>query len=278
MSTVTNLCGLSLETPQIMGILNATPDSFSDGGTYQSALGDRVRAMIAQGASIIDIGGESTRPNADFVPVEEEWSRVAPALEAAGESGVVVSIDTRKSEIARRALKAGARIFNDVSALTFDECSIAIARDFADAGGAVCLMHALGDPKTMQQDPQYDDVLEDVYGYLEARVRVCEEAGIPRASLIADPGIGFGKTLTHNLTLLRGLSRFHALGCPVLLGASRKGFIGTLSGEKDAAKRAPGSIAIALHGAQQGVRIIRVHDVRETAQALAVDTALRGEI
>ncbi len=261
-----------------MGILNATPDSFSDGGAYADALGDRVLKMVAEGASIIDIGGESTRPNADFVPVEEEWSRVAPALEAAGESAAVVSIDTRKAEVARRALNAGARIFNDVSALTFDEGSMAVAGDFAEAGGAICLMHALGDPKTMQQDPQYDDVLQDVYDYLQSRVETCEAAGTPRTSLIVDPGIGFGKTLQHNLTLLRGLSRFHTIGCPVLLGASRKGFIGTLSGEKDAAKRAPGSIAIALHGTQQGAQIIRVHDVRETAQALAVDTALRGEV
>ena len=259
-----------------MGILNATPDSFSDGGAVpENALAARVAAMIAEGADILDIGGESTRPGADVVPVEQEWARIAPAIEAGATAGALISVDTRKAAVAHRALERGARIFNDVSALTYDPDSMAAARDYAAAGGAICLMHALGDPKTMQQNPQYDDVVREVRDYLAARVAACEAAGIPRAALIVDPGIGFGKTLEHNLTLLRHLGAFGEIGCRVLLGASRKGFIGALSGEKDASRRAPGSIAVALHGARYGADILRVHDVRETVQALAVDNALR---
>lgn len=264
-------------SPHIMGILNATPDSFSDGGAVpEVALAARVSGLLAEGAAIVDIGGESTRPGADFVPVEEEWRRIAPGIEAGVAAGALVSVDTRKAEVARRALARGARLFNDVSALTFDPDSMAVARDYAEAGGRVCLMHALGDPKTMQDNPHYADVVSEVRDYLSGRVAACEAAGIPRGALIVDPGIGFGKTLAHNLALLRNLDAFHEIGCPVLLGASRKGFIGALSGEKIASRRAPGSIAVALHGAGQGVAILRVHDVAETAQALAVDAALRG--
>lgn len=259
-----------------MGILNATPDSFSDGGAVpEGALAARVAELLAQGADIVDIGGESTRPGAGTVPVGEEWARIAPAIAAAVAAGAHVSVDTRKAAVARRALASGARMFNDVSALTHDPGSMAVARDYAAAGGTVCLMHAAGDPKTMQDDPRYEDVVREVRDHLAARVAACEAAGIPRAALIVDPGIGFGKTLAHNLALLRDLAALRAIGCPVLLGASRKGFIGALSGEKDAAKRAPGSIAVALHGARQGVDILRVHDVAETVQALAVDAALR---
>jgi dihydropteroate synthase len=263
-------------TPLVMGILNATPDSFSDGGAFDHIVGDRVRALAGEGATIIDIGGESTRPDADDVELEEEWSRVAPALDAASETDAIVSIDTRKAEVARRALDKGARIFNDVSALTYDPDSVRVACAYAEAGGSICLMHASGDPKTMQTKLHYDNVLLDIFDYLERRMRVCEDAGINRRALIVDPGIGFGKTLDHNITLLKNLTLFHGLGCPTLLGASRKGFIGTLSGEKEAAKRGPGSIAVALHGARQGMNILRVHDVRETVQAMAVDAAIRG--
>ncbi len=263
--------------PEIMGILNATPDSFSDGGMVpEAALAARVATMREEGADILDIGGESTRPGAQPVPVEEEWRRIAPAIEAGVAAGAYVSVDTRKAEVARRALAAGARLFNDVSALTYDSDSMAVARAYAEAGGRICLMHALGDPRTMQDDPRYADVVAEVRDYLAARIAACEAAGIPRAALIVDPGIGFGKTLAHNLALLRDLDAFAVLDCPVLLGASRKGFIGTLSGERDAARRAPGSIAVALHGARHGAAVLRVHDVRETAQALAVDAALRG--
>lgn len=263
--------------PAIMGILNVTSDSFSDGGVHDAGFRSRIEALIEEGADILDIGGESTRPGADPVPMEEEWSRVAPALESAAMSRVRISIDTRKAEIARRALHAGAHVFNDVSALTYDPQSMAVAQEYAQSGGAICLMHALGDPKTMQREPRYDDVVREVRDYLAGRVRACEDAGIDRGALIVDPGIGFGKNLQHNLALLRNLDAFREIGCPVLLGASRKGFIGTLSGEKEAARRAPGSIAVALHGARQGVAILRVHDVRETAQALSVDRALWGD-
>lgn len=269
------ICGLSMDRPRIMGILNATPDSFSDGGK-SADLPARVADLIAQGADILDIGGESTRPGAETVPVEEEWHRVAPAIKAAVAAGVVTSIDTRKAEVARRALEFGARIFNDVSALTFDPESLAVAREFANAGGAVCLMHAKGDPKTMQKDPHYEDVLREVYAFLEERVKLAAEAGIAPEQVIVDPGIGFGKTQEHNLEILRGLGTFHDIGCLVLLGASRKRFIGTITGEEDAAKRVHGSVATAQIGASLGVQILRVHDVRATRQALDMWCAVQG--
>ena len=269
------ICGLSMDRPRIMGILNVTPDSFSDGGTVTDVAA-RVAELAGQGADIIDIGGESTRPGAETIAVDDEWQRVAPAIEAAVATGLVVSIDTRKAEVARRALAAGARLFNDVSALTYDPGSLAVAKDYADAGGAVCLMHALGDPKTMQKDPRYDDVLREVYAYLEDRVKAAAEAGIPPEQVVVDPGIGFGKTLEHNLELIRGLGTFHDIGCLLLLGASRKNFIGTLTGEDVAANRIHGSVATAQIAASLGVQIIRVHDVKATAQALAVWSAVQG--
>jgi len=269
------ICGLSMDRPRIMGIVNVTPDSFSDGG-HITDVSARVEALVEQGADILDIGGESTRPGADTVPAGEEWDRVAPAIKAAVATGVVVSIDTRKAEVARRALAAGARLFNDVSALTYDPESIDVAKAFAATGGAVCLMHALGDPKTMQKDPRYEDVLRDVYAYLESRVKVAVQAGIPLEQLIVDPGIGFGKTMDHNLQILRGLGTFHDIGCPVLLGASRKRFIGTLTGEDVAVDRVYGSVAVAQIGVSLGTHIVRVHDVKATAQALAVWSAVQG--
>ncbi len=269
------ICGLSMDRPRIMGIVNVTPDSFSDGGRIAD-IEARVAELIAEGADILDIGGESTRPGADTVPAAEEWERVEPAIHAAVATGAVVSIDTRKADVARRALAAGARLFNDVSALTYDEDSLAVAAEFAEAGGAVCLMHALGDPKTMQKDPRYDDVLREVYAYLEARVRVVIEAGVAPEQIIIDPGIGFGKTLDHNLQILRGLGTFHDMGCPVLLGASRKRFIGTLTGEDVAAERVHGSVAAAQIGASLGCHILRVHDVKATVQALAIWSAVQG--
>ena len=184
-----------------------------------------------------------------------------------------VSIDTRNASVASQALQAGARLFNDVSALTHDPASL----DAATEAPAICLMHAQGDPMTMQENPVYDDVLLDVYDFLEYRIAACEMVGITRDRIIVDPGIGFGKTLAHNMTLLRGISLFHALGCPILLGVSRKGTIGRLSGQPDAAKRAPGSIAAALSGLESGVQILRVHDVAETAQALRVWVAIKQD-
>jgi len=266
--------GLSFDHPRIMAVLNTTPDSFSDGGDH-AALDDALTGaarLIAEGADMLDIGGESTRPGADFVPGETEIARTVPVIKNLSESGIPLSIDTRKADVADAAIAAGAVLFNDVSALSFDEDSLATA---ARHDVPVCLMHAMGDPKTMQQNPRYDDVLLDVFDYLEARIAECVAAGIKRENIITDPGIGFGKTLEHNLTLMRGLSLFHGLGCPILLGVSRKKFIGTLGRAADAKERAPGSIALALEGLRQGVHILRVHDMKETKQAAALWGASR---
>ena len=260
------IAGLPMDRPQIMGVLNVTPDSFSDGGDHfasEDAIA-RGKAMIEEGADIVDIGGESTRPGAEFVGSDDELARVLPVVKALrGQS--VLSIDTRKSDVAEAALRAGGEIFNDVSALSFDEKSLEVA---AKSGAAVCLMHASGDPKTMQDNPHYDDVLLDIYDYLEERVQLCEAAGIDRAKIMVDPGIGFGKTTAHNLLLLRKISLFHGLKCPVLLGVSRKRFIGELGKAQNPADRMPGSVAIAIGAVQQGIQILRVHDVWQTCQAL----------
>ncbi|MEL6678142.1 MAG: dihydropteroate synthase [Pseudomonadota bacterium] len=269
------ICGLDFARPHLMGILNVTPDSFSDGGlhaTADTALAAGKR-MAGEGVSILDVGGESTRPGAIPVPEPDEITRVMPVIAAlrAHMPEVPVSIDTRNALVAEAALKAGAGLFNDVSALTHDPESLAVA---ARTGAPVCLMHAQGDPRTMQDAPLYADVVGTIYDYLERRVQECEAAGIPRSRLIVDPGIGFGKTLEHNLTLLKNLSVFHGLGCVILLGASRKRFIGTLGGAPEATDRAPGSIAVGLEALRQGVQIVRVHDTAQTAQALALWTAL----
>jgi dihydropteroate synthase len=262
--------GIELDRTAVMGVVNATPDSFSDGGRLADAEAAVAHglSMVSAGADILDIGGESTRPGAEPVPEEEEIARVMPVIEGLMAAGcpVPVSIDTRKDAVARAALAAGAVLFNDVSALTHAPGSPAVA-----AGApAVCLMHAQGDPRTMQQDPRYDDVLLDVYDFLSERVRAAEEAGVARERIAVDPGIGFGKTLEHNLALIRRLSLFQALGCPVMLGVSRKRFIGTLSGVDEADRRVCGSIAAGLRGLAQGAQILRVHDVAETVQAVAV--------
>jgi dihydropteroate synthase len=262
--------------PQVMGILNTTPDSFSDGGQFDSRATARAHAvrLMQEGADIIDIGGESTRPGADLIAVDEEISRTKPAiLDVRQVSPLPLSIDTRKAPVAAAALDAGIDWINDVSALTFDS---EMARLAASSGASVCLMHAPSDPKTMQQNAQYEDVLLDVYDYLAARVDFALAQGILRQNIIVDPGIGFGKTLAHNLTLLRGLAVFHSLGCPILLGASRKRFIGTISGAEKAQDRMAGSVAVALAAAGQGAQILRVHDVLETVQALKLWAAVRG--
>ena len=260
--------GLTMDRPRLMGILNVTPDSFSDGGLFLRPEAAVMQArLMAAGAEIIDIGGESTRPGAVEVAVSEEIARTAPviaALRAGGLEGPV-SIDTRKAAVAVAALQAGASWVNDVTALRFDA---GMAGLVAARGCPVILMHSVASPETMQDDPVYDDVLLDVYDALAERVRVAEAAGIRRDRIAIDPGIGFGKTLAHNLALLARLSLFHNMGLPVLLGASRKRFIGTLSAESDAARRMPGSLAVALAGVAQGMQMIRVHDVAETRQAL----------
>ncbi len=268
--------GLDLGQPRIMGILNVTPDSFSDGGLFLRPEAALMQArQMAAGADILDIGGESTRPGAVEVPLDEEMGRTAPVIRALRDGGLerAISIDTRKARVAQAALDAGAGIVNDVSALRFDT---GMASVVAAAGAPVILMHAQGDPATMQADPQYDDVLMDIFDFLRARVQAAEAAGIARDRIAIDPGIGFGKTLDHNLTLLRRLSVFHDLGLPVLLGASRKRFIGTIGAEAEAARRMPGSLAVALAGVAHGMQMIRVHDVAETRQALSLWQAVTG--
>ena len=258
----------------VMGVINATPDSFSDGGQFLSvdAALAHARRLITQRADILDIGGESTRPGSDPVESGEEHARVLPLIEAIRrESSIAISIDTRKPEVARAAVAAGANCWNDVSALTFtpESMATAVALDVP-----VVLMHAQGDPKTMQQDPQYRDVTGEVLNFLVGRIGQAIQAGMKLSNIIVDPGIGFGKTLAHNLTLLQDMPRFVALGRPVLVGASRKRFIAALDQGAAVEDRLGGSIAAALYAAQQGAQILRVHDVAETRQALTVQKAL----
>jgi dihydropteroate synthase len=267
---------IRLDQPQVMGILNVTPDSFSDGGQFadpSSAVEAGVR-MASQGAGILDVGGESTRPGASQVWAQDEIERVRPVVERLATSGAAVSIDTRKSEVMSAALQSGARLVNDVSALTFDPRS---AETVAAAGAPVILMHHLGPPETMQQDPRYDDVLVEVYLWLEERIAAAEAAGIDRSRILIDPGFGFGKTVAHNLELMNGLALFHSLGCPIVLGASRKRTIGALSNEAPADQRLGGSIAFAVKAVEQGAQILRVHDVPETVQALRIWRGLRDQ-
>ena len=262
--------------PLLMGVVNVTPDSFSDGGAFLDpghAI-DHGLKLVEEGAAILDIGGESTRPGADPVSELKELARVLPVIKAlAGQTAAAISIDTRKPLVARVCVEAGASIWNDVSALTFSDESIKVA---AALDCRLVLMHARGDPKTMQDDPRYDDVVEEVFGDLARRIAACEAAGIKRSRLIADPGIGFGKTLDHNLALIAGLGRFSSLAVPILLGASRKRFIAALDRPGGAADRFGGAVAAALAGAARGASIIRVHDVAATRQALAVAAAIES--
>lgn len=265
---------LGLTRPLVMGVLNVTPDSFSDGGQFldTGAAIARARQMAAEGADIIDIGGESTRPGATPVWEGDEADRVVPVIEALRGDGISLSIDTRHASVMDKALLAGAHIINDVSALTYDPESIMVA---AQCDAPVVLMHAQGQPKTMQDAPSYDDVLLDVFDYLRDRVAACRQAGIDRKRLIVDPGLGFGKRVVRdNLALMNGLGLFRTLGCPLLLGASRKRFIGAVTGEDMANRRMAGSVAAALRGVTDGAQILRVHDVAETAQALKLQQAM----
>lgn len=264
------IAGLDLSQPQIMGIVNVTPDSFSDGGDFfdpQYAV-DHALRLEDEGADILDIGGESTRPGSEPVPQDEELKRVLPVIEKLKlRVQIKLSIDTRKAKVMKEAAAAGADIINDVSALTYDHKSILTA---VELQLPVVLMHAQGDPKTMQHDPTYENVVADVYNFLKTRIDACVAAGLPRNKIIIDPGIGFGKNLDHNLSLLSNLNDFKSLKAPILLGVSRKSFIAALTNEKDTKNRLPGSLAAALCGIQQGVSILRVHDVAETRQALTV--------
>jgi len=268
------ICGLGFDRPIIMGIVNVTPDSFSDGGRFldaQAAIAHALR-LEDEGADIIDIGAESTRPNADIVSLDEELKRVIPVIEGlAGRVDARISIDTRKSGVMLEAWDAGADIINDVSALSHDAAAIETA---AKTGLPIILMHAQGTPQTMQDKPEYEHVLLDVFDYLEGRIAACIDAGIARSRLMVDPGIGFGKTVGHNLELIGGISLFHGLGVPILLGASRKKFVGEVTRVKDADKRLPGSLAAVQAAVSQGVQIVRVHDVAETRQALEMWRAI----
>lgn len=275
MATCQWQCGrftLDLSAPKIMGIVNITPDSFSDGGTYsasvQTALA-HAEALLESGADILDIGGESTRPGAAAVSVQEEWARVEPVLEELVKWQVPISLDTRRTAVMQQALAHGyADIINDVSALG-DEGAIGLLAQQAHTG--ICLMHMQGMPETMQQSPSYQDVAEEVLRYLNERVAACEAAGIARARLVLDPGFGFGKTLPHNIALMQHLgSLLRGSGLPLLIGVSRKRMIGDLSGEQDAAARVHGSVAAALAAVARGAQIVRVHDVKATADALKV--------
>jgi dihydropteroate synthase len=267
---------IRLDQPQVMGIINATPDSFSDGGAYADAraAAEAGARQAAAGAALIDVGGESTRPGARDVWEGDEIERVLPVIQQLAAGGTAVSIDTRKSAVIEAALGAGAGLVNDVSALTHDERSAEVV---AAAGVPVVLMHHQGDPQSMQDAPRYGDVLVEVYDWLETRIAAAEAAGIARNDILIDPGIGFGKTVAHNLELLNGLATFHGLGCPIVVGASRKRMIGALAGEAPADQRLAGSLALALKAAEQGVQLIRVHDVPETVQALKVWRGLRDQ-
>ena len=267
-------CGIAMDRPAIMGVINVTPDSFSDGGDNadaETAIAHG-RALAAAGAAILDVGGESTRPGSDAVDAETELARVLPVIEGLADAGVPVSIDSRRASVMAAALDAGAAIVNDISALTLDGESLGVV---ADSGVPVVLMHTQGDPKTMQVEPVYDCAPLDVYDYLEERIDACLAAGIERGRIAIDPGIGFGKSPTgHNIEILQRLGLFHGLGCPLLLGVSRKSFIGRLAGVEAPKDRLPGSLAAGLAGLDQGVQILRVHDVAETMQALAVWDAM----
>ena len=265
--------GLALDRPLIMGVINVTPDSFSDGGeaySPETAIA-RGRAHVEAGADIIDIGGESTRPGSSPVPEDEELDRVLPVVRHLAATGAAISVDTRRAGVMAAALDAGATIINDVTALQGDAGAMAIA---AERKAWVVLMHMLGEPRTMQDDPRYDDALLDVYDFLEERVSACEAAGIGRERIAVDPGIGFGKSADHNLEILEGLGVYRAIGCPVVIGVSRKSFIAKLSAGEPPDRRLAGSVAAALAAVARGAHVVRVHDVGETRQALAVWTAI----
>jgi dihydropteroate synthase len=258
--------------PLVMGIVNVTPDSFSDGGLFleADAAVDHGRRLACEGAGILDVGGESTRPGAEPVSAEEELERVLPVVERLAAEGQRISIDTTKAVVARAALDAGATIVNDVSALRFDP---ELAGVVADSGAGCCLMHMLGEPRTMQRDPRYDDVVSEVKSFLEERLEHAVSEGIDEERVWLDPGIGFGKNVDHNLELLRRLDEIAAIGRPVAIGTSRKTFLGKLAGGKPELERLPGTIATNVIALERGASVFRVHDVAPVVDALAVAAA-----
>ncbi|HYI35717.1 MAG TPA: dihydropteroate synthase [Thermoleophilaceae bacterium] len=256
---------------QVMGVVNVTPDSFSDGGRYldPAAAVAHGAELVAEGAAILDVGGESTRPGADPVGLDEELRRVIPVVEGLAERvpGTAISIDTTKAGVARRAVTAGAAVVNDVSALRADP---ELAGVVAASGVACCLMHMLGEPRTMQDDPRYDDVVSEVKAFLEERLEFAVGHGVDEQAIWLDPGIGFGKTAEHNLELLARLDEIVALGRPVVVGTSRKSFLGRLAGGRELGRRLPGTIATNVMALERGASVFRVHDVAEVVDALAV--------
>lgn len=258
--------------PLVMGIVNVTPDSFSDGGKFfdpEKAIQHGLQ-LIEEGADILDIGGESTRPNSEPVPVDEEISRVVPVIKGLAHTGTPISIDTRHAQTMQAAIEVGAGFINDISALRGPDNLEVAAR----SGLPVCLMHMKGEPKTMQENPAYGDVVAEVFEFLTERIEACLQAGISKDRIYADIGIGFGKTLEHNIALLQHLEKFHQLGVKLLLGTSRKRFIETIAGGA-AGERLGGSLAAALRGLEAGAHILRVHDVAQTVQALKVWNEIR---
>ena len=257
---------------RIMGIVNVTPDSFSDGGEWfeREAAIAHGRLLVEEGASMLDVGGESTRPYSDPVPLDEERARVVPVIEALGATGAQLSVDTMKLEVARDAIAAGATFVNDVTAFRHDP---ALAALVAEHGCDCCLMHMLGDPRTMQVDPRYDDVVSEVKAFLEDRAAFAVSEGVAPERIALDPGIGFGKTVEHNLELLRRLDEIVALGFPVLVGTSRKGFLGRLAGREDPHDRVAATVATNVLALERGATLFRVHDVAATADALTVAAA-----
>jgi len=271
-----DFAGLDMASPKIMGILNVTPDSFSDGGRHAAparavAAG---RAMMEAGADIIDIGGESTRPGAEQVSVNQELARVLPPMAGLMQSQAIISVDTRKAEVMKRATAQGAHIINDVGALRGEGAMEAVAT--AQGGTSVILMHMQGEPQTMQDEPDYAFAPVDVFEFLRERIEAAQAAGIPRERIAIDPGYGFGKALEHNLALVEWAAMFHGLGVPVMMGASRKSSIAAMSSGEGAADRLAGSLVLATAAIRQGCQLHRVHDVAETRQALAVQMALCG--
>lgn len=265
---------LDLSTAQVMGILNITPDSFSDGGLFfdrEKAL-QQASLMVEQGASIIDVGGESTRPGATPVSVQQELDRVIPVIELIKDLPAVVSVDTCKAEVMREAVNAGAALINDVCALKNEACLDTVAQ----LDVPVCLMHMQGEPRTMQSNPTYVDVVDDVKQYLSDRIRACETAGIKPERILIDPGFGFGKTVQHNLTLVKRLQEFQSLQRPILVGFSRKSTIGAVLGDRPPAERLYGSLALASLAQWQGASIFRVHDVAATVDVLKMGQAVMG--
>lgn len=265
---------LGLDRPRIMGVLNVTPDSFSDGGRHLApeAAADRAREMAEEGADLVDVGGESTRPGATPVPVEEEWARVGPVLERLGDLSVPLSVDTRKHQVARRALEAGASVVNDVSGLSYDP---EVAEVVAEYGAGLVLMHMRGTPETMQRDTDYDDLLGEVRDALRRALDRAVAAGVEREGIVVDPGIGFGKSAEGSRALVAGLGRLAALGRPILVGPSRKSFIGDTL-EVGVEERLEGTLSACVVAYERGARIFRVHDVREARRALDLAAAVRA--